>query len=410
MIISKTIKLAWLNIIGNAKRSIMTLLTMALGGAALIVIGGFMEFTFEGLRETTIRTQLGHFQIYAKDYRENVLKDPYEYLIQDSSSLENQLKDVDDVALITQRLYFNGLITKGNRSFTASFVGVNAKKEELLSSFEVIVDGINIYDDNKPQAVVGVELAKALDLEVGDVLTILTNTIDGAINAIDIEVVGIAQTGAKEYDKVFVKIPLKFVQQALNTDSIASLIVLLNDTNNVLKAEKQINNILKQHGDAYEYATWLDLAEFYKGVHNIYTGFFNVFSFTIFIIIFFSIYSAISISIFERTSEIGTLRAIGFSKKDIFMIFFTESIVFGILGSILATILAIIVAFGVNSFGGIYIAPPPGQNVGYIAEISIVPYIILRTIILSVVISCISAIYPSYVAFNKNIIKAINND
>lgn len=52
--------LSALNTLRNVRRSIITVMSIAIGCAALCCFGAFINFTFEGLRETTIRTQLGH--------------------------------------------------------------------------------------------------------------------------------------------------------------------------------------------------------------------------------------------------------------------------------------------------------------------------------------------------------------
>ncbi len=409
MPIIKLLKIALLNIFRNSRRSIITFLAMAVGSATLICLGGFMEYSFQGLRETTIRTQLGHFQVYRKGYIENSLRDPYKYLIKDYSSITKDLAKIYDVDAITQRLSFAGLIAKDNLTFSALFIGVNPKLEGNFTAFESIVDGRQLNDKDKYGAVLGSELAKALNLKIGSSLTVLTNTVDGMINAIDVEVVGVSQSGSKDYDKVFVKIPIDLMQRVLNTSGVEKLLILLNDTDNIIKAEKHLKEILstKENKEKYEYATWLDLAEYYQGVKNIYTGFFDFVQVTIFIVVFFGIYNTLSMSIFERTKEIGTLRAIGFFKFDIIKMFILEALVLGVIGSILGILLSCLIAYGLNLSGGIYIAPPPGQTTGYVAEILLVPAIIIKAAVMVIVISLLSAIYPSVNGVKKSIVDAL---
>ena len=77
------IYLAALNTLRNTRRSLITILSIAVGCTALITFGAFINFSFEGLRETTIRTQLGHMQIYAKGYWEKRIVDPSAAKIED---------------------------------------------------------------------------------------------------------------------------------------------------------------------------------------------------------------------------------------------------------------------------------------------------------------------------------------
>ena len=59
------------NIFRNARRTAITVFSIVVGFAAMACFGGFIEFSFEGLRESTVRTQLGHLQIYADGYWRN---------------------------------------------------------------------------------------------------------------------------------------------------------------------------------------------------------------------------------------------------------------------------------------------------------------------------------------------------
>jgi putative ABC transport system permease protein len=56
--------IAFRNVFRNVRRSTITILAIALGGAAVIVFGGFINDMYYGLRESTIRSQLGHVQLY----------------------------------------------------------------------------------------------------------------------------------------------------------------------------------------------------------------------------------------------------------------------------------------------------------------------------------------------------------
>ena len=69
------------NIFRNARRTAITVFSIVVGFAAMACFGGFIEFSFEGLRESTVRTQLGHLQIYADGYWEKRVSDLESVLI-----------------------------------------------------------------------------------------------------------------------------------------------------------------------------------------------------------------------------------------------------------------------------------------------------------------------------------------
>ena len=75
------IRLAVRNILRNRQRSVVAVSTVALGIVAFLLAGGFIEFIFQDLRETTIHSQLGHLQITRPGYFERGIADPYSFLL-----------------------------------------------------------------------------------------------------------------------------------------------------------------------------------------------------------------------------------------------------------------------------------------------------------------------------------------
>ena len=77
------LKLAIRNVFRNRRRTLITLAAMGFGAAAIIVFGGFVHSIYFGVRESTIRSQVGHIQIYRKGYSDKGNLAPYDYLITD---------------------------------------------------------------------------------------------------------------------------------------------------------------------------------------------------------------------------------------------------------------------------------------------------------------------------------------
>lgn len=405
----KTILLAIRNIFRNKRRTAITFLAIISGMTGIIVFGGFIEFAFFGLRESTIRTQLGHIQIYKKGYSEKGVADPSKYLIDNPGPVEKALSELPHIAMITRRLTFSGLISTGEKTLTCKGIGIAVEREEEMSTFETIVDGGPLEPDMVDGGVVGLELMKALGAKVGDYLTILTTTTEGMINTVDFKVVGVAQTGSSEYDSVFVKMPIKLVQRLLDTNAVEKIIVLLNDTPSVATVTPHIRDIIQKNGFELEFKLWSDLAVFYHKVVTLYNGIFKVIKVIISVIVFFSIANTMTMSVFERTREIGTLRALGTTRTGIMRLFITEGILIGIIGGLLGIIVGVLTAYIINISGGIYIPPPPGMSRGYTSLILIVPGVILYGFFLIVLVSTVSSIYPACRASRLKVVEALGH-
>src|SRR4030095_17203826 len=108
------LKLAIRTVFRNRRRTLITLAAMGFGTAAIIVFGGFVHSIYWGVRESTIRSQVGHIQIYRKGYSEKGTLAPYDYLIADYAALREQLSAIPNVKTVTAPLGFSRLVSLGD--------------------------------------------------------------------------------------------------------------------------------------------------------------------------------------------------------------------------------------------------------------------------------------------------------
>src|SRR5712691_10386077 len=199
------LKLAVRNVFRNRRRTLITLAAMGFGAAAIIVFGGFVHAIYFGVRESTIRSQIGHIQLYRRGYSEKGNLAPYDYLIRDYGALRTELAKIEHVKTVTARLGFSGLVSTGDT--TTSFVGtgVDPDGEVEVSSMVLIVDGKDLVARDPRGIVMGVGLARAFGVRPGDDLTLLSSTKGGAINALAVKVRGVWESTEKAYDDRFLK-------------------------------------------------------------------------------------------------------------------------------------------------------------------------------------------------------------
>ena len=108
------------------------------------------------------------------------------------------------------------------------------------------------------------------------------------------------------------------------------------------------------------------------------------------------------ISVLERTKEIGVLRSIGASKKDISRVFNAETIIVGFIAGVIGIIVTIILNIPINKI----IKNVSGLN--HISRLPIDGAIIL--IIISVVLTMIAGLIPSRVASKKDPVVALRTE
>ena len=400
--------LAVRNVFRNVRRSFITIFSIAVGTAALACFGAFISFTFEGLRETTIRSELGHLQIYADGYLDRRLWDPGSAMITDPDAVEASVRGHPGVVGVSRRVGLMGLGGKEGGAVVMQITGVDVAREAHFADAEIITRGRGLRASDHAAGVVGEELARGLALSVGEWVTVLTSTHEGMISAFEFEVVGVTRSGSRDLDSVLVKVPLSLAQQALATRSVDRVIVMLERTAALATTRPGIEASLSDlSGMRFETRSWDELADFYGAVVSLYTGFFRTFAIMIGCVVLVSVANTMTMAVMERTGEIAALRAMGASRRLMVAMLMQEGLVIGFLGGAVGLALAWLIALGVASAGGIPMAPPPSMTRGYNAYLVLDSAIALQAMGIAVVAAFLSAIYPAVSASCIRITEAL---
>ena len=403
-----TIKLSLRNIFRNKRRTAITFLSIIAASAAIIVFGGFIAFSFDSLREVTIHTQLGHLQIAKKGYFDQGAGLSADLLLDDPENIEASIRQSPLVNTTTWRLTGSGLISAGDTSLSARLVGVLPEREEDFSAYETIISGVQLDKDSPQGCVIGSGLAQGLNAKEGATLTILSATLDGMVNAIDCTLTGIVRTASREYDNVYVKMPLPLLQRLLNTTKVEKILVLAKDSRQMPQIEQLAAQAIAGHANL-EYRTWLQLAEYYRSAVNLYTDLFTLTAIVLGVVVFLSIANTMSMSAFERFREIGALRAIGQTRMGIVQMFICEGALIGLIGGLFGLAAGTLTAWAINHGGGIAMSAPPGMTSGYTALIALSPRAFLYAFFTALLASTLSSFYPAWLASRIDIIKALQH-
>ena len=108
------------------------------------------------------------------------------------------------------------------------------------------------------------------------------------------------------------------------------------------------------------------------------------------------------ISVLERTKEIGILRAIGASKKDVSRVFNAETLIVGAAAGVIGILMTLLLNIPVNIIVG---------NLTDVKTISILPLGgAVALIIISIVLTLIAGLIPSRVASKKDPVEALRSE
>jgi len=403
------LKLGLRNIFRNERRSVITLAAMAFGAAAIILFGGFVHFMFWGVRENAIHSELGHIQIYQRGFSEKGHVEPFEYLITDISRIMALLESVEHITLVTPRLRVSGLISTGDTTSSFIGLGVDPDKEADLASFVNIIDGQDLSKRQANGAILGKGLAAGVGAKPGDSLTILSTTRHGSINAAEVVVRGIFESGSKEFDDRALKVPLPLVESLLDTEgAVQSLVIVLDQTEHTALVRERLLALFAQHQLELELKTWEDLALRYHQVRNLLQNIFNVVTLIVSVIAVLGVANTLTMAVFERTREVGTIMAIGTKRRGVVALFLTEGFLLGVLGGLLGLAVGIGLAKLISTHG-IPMAPPPGSTRAFIARIWVIPQVLGLAFTLSLLTALLSSFYPAFRASRLNVVEALRH-
>ncbi len=384
------LKLALRNIFRQRLHTAMTLVAIMSGVTALILAGGWVNDIFVTLSEAFIHSRSGHLQVYKKGFFAAGTHAPEKYLIVNSSAIKQRIAD-RDIDGINARLNFSALLNNGRSDLPIIGEGVEPAKEAALGSSVSIVAGRQLEDKDTFGIMLGFGVAQALKLKPADHVTLLANTFDGALNSIDLEVIGVFKSFSSDYDARAVKIPLAASQELLATQGVNALVISLKKTEDTFRIAELLKERLETSG--LEIKTWIELNDFYEKTVELYGRQLSFLQLIILIMVLLSVLNSVNMSAFERTGEFGTMMALGNRSGHVFRLIVTENFLLGVIGSSLGLGLGIGLALIISAIG-ISMPPPPNSNLGYTAHIQIVPGVLLVSFAIGIAATVLAAIIP----------------
>jgi len=127
------------------------------------------------------------------------------------------------------------------------------------------------------------------------------------------------------------------------------------------------------------------------------------------VIVLFTIGNTMGMAVVERTTEVGTLRAMGLRAAGIRRMFVREAAVLGASGALLGLAVALIIAYAVNNSGLTWVPPGRADPVPLGIWVWGDPALIVNTVVGLAGIAVLSAWTPARRAARLNVVDALRN-
>ncbi|MFH7766956.1 ABC transporter permease [Acinetobacter sp. BSP-28] len=343
-------------------QSIMITVGVAVGVAVIIFISALIQGLQSNIVDRTLGTQ-AHIRLLSPDEVNQIVPPPAGtvQLVQEDKRAQ-RLRSINNWQQITETLDQLPVLTavspvvsgpafvqRGDAIASVALVGIDLERyQQIIPLKEYMLSGqLRVGADD---VMIGSQLAKDLGVQVGSKLRLDT----GQENSALVNVAGIFELGVRELDARYVYLDLKQAQSLLSLPGGVTVIDL------TIADIFEADNIAAQIGrlTSLKAESWIKTnAQLMNAItaQSLSTNMIIIF---VAISVAFGIASVMSVSVVQRTREIGILRATGATQLQILRIFLFQGAIFGLLGSILGSVVSYGLVWIFNTFGpGLFYIP-----------------------------------------------------
>ena len=461
-----TWSLALRNLLRNRRRSLATLLALAIGSSAILIFAGYSANIRISMLTAYVRGG-GHLQIQHRDFYLYGNGNPTAYGLLGYDKLLTAVRN-DPVlkpmlSVVTPTLQFGGIAgnyeagvsrTVVGTGYVATDVGRMRRWNEYALSLEpppfllegapadsaivgvgvarvlLLCQSLGIKDCPSPEqaaAATGASLpadiaalaqsdaAPAAPVAAGKArIELLAGHGRGTPNVASLNVLAAEGQGFKELDEVAIVLHLAQAQQLVYgraAPRATALMVQLNQTAQLPAAAARLTALLSEAAPSQPLSV-LDfeaLNPFYVQTMQLFDMIFGFIFALIGGIVLFTVSNTMNAAVVERTVEIGTLRAVGQRRSGIRRLFVAEGLLLGVAGALLGVLTALLVAVVVNHLDLTWLPPGTSEPLPLNLRVWGETRTIVGTTLGLIVIAAVSAWWPAWRAANLNIVEALRH-
>jgi len=312
--------MAWRNIWRNKMRSIVIMLSIAIGLFAGIAVLALYKGMMKSRVRTAIDAEVGHLQLHDRNFKKDYSP---EFVITNGDKILNLITSLPEIKMAAPRSITNGMLATATGSAGVQINGVFPDLEYEASQLKKkIIEGNEFDSTKKNEIMIGKKLATKMKLKTGSKLVLTFTDTSGNMVAGAFRVAAVYQSDNGPLDERNVYVTLNDLNDLLNTgNAFHEIVVLLKNDEDI----KIVQQKLKQVCPLLTIETWKEISP----ETDLLVNTTNQYSYIIMIIIMFAlafgIINTMLMAILERTREIGMMVALGTNKLKIFLLVLLET-------------------------------------------------------------------------------------
>jgi lipoprotein-releasing system permease protein len=380
--------------------SLISMIGVTVGVMALVIALALMTGLQGQLRDKILSSQ-AHIYVWKtggiSDYRPEVAK----------------LMKVPGVVGAAPTVFGKALITAGSSQEFISLKAIDPALEPTVTAIKTAMvqgslDALAHEDENAlPPILIGQDLAKQLDVAVGETVTLVTP--QGTLSPMGMiprtrraRVAGIYNLGLYEYDSTMGFVSLPFGERLAGKDTVDLIQLRVADIFDAPKIADQIPMLL---GKAYVAQDWTDLNQSLFSALGLEKMAISITIGLIVIVAALNIVASLILLVMEKSRDIAILKTMGTAPRRVMTIFMLQGLIIGVTGTVVGGLGGWVLCEVLTKYRLIKI---PAD----VYQVSYVPFIVLpldfTVVIVSAIVICfIATIYPSRQAASLDPVQAL---
>ncbi|MFQ5576544.1 MAG: ABC transporter permease [Anaerolineae bacterium] len=396
---AKFIKLAWRNMWRNWRRTLIATIAIVLGLILLIFMDALIKGSDQAIFGNAVRLYGGNIQIHAPGFRDKASRLPL-IPLDDADAVVEIVRAQPEVVAVSKRINTGGMVSSNEGAYPVSITAIQPESEATVSLVaENITQGRFLDSADGDAILIGQEMAKLLNVGVGDRVVLLGKRKNESMRQRSMTVVGIFNLGLGDAEKGLVYINLPAAQTLYNLrDQETEVTISLAQVG----LEKELITRLKPYLPDYEVDSFDTLRPEIREILEQKSAFIAVIGFIVLLMASIGILNLMLMAVYERTREMGVMVALGMKGRQLMVLFLFEGMFIGVIGAVIGCLLSWLLVWAVGQSGIDYsMAQGTGDITALIGD-RLYPSIPIATIIVYgaavVIIAALASLFPAWQA------------
>ena len=319
-------KVAWRNIWRNKIRSWVVIGSVFIGIWSILFVLSQSYSIVVGYVNDAIRLQTSHFQIHHPKFKEDR---ELQYVISNPESVIQKVRSMPEVDAASLRTVIGGMVRSSRSARGVTIYGINPEEEAMISTLDQkIIEGNYFNQSRRNEIVISQKLAERLKVKLRKKVVLQFLDVENNIVAGSFRVVGIFKTGNTVLDESFVQVNRNDINRLLGGENYAHEIAVFLKTMDDLEGFGQqikaefsdllVENYREISPDVELYESQIDVSS-------------KIFTVIFMLALIFGIINTMLMTVLERSKELGMLMAVGMNKSKVFLMIVLETLLLGLI-------------------------------------------------------------------------------